>query len=154
MAENRTKSDGFMLRFPPGLRERVKSDADAQGRSMNAEIIWRVEQYADAHQAWANTDAEMSKLEGELADSQAEVERLYEGRAELYAVINKQELTLQSLRDSHRTLAIMVKSLGDALLTDSQVSDFVKVLAAGLAQVQIDRSSDPSEELPRQPWEY
>jgi len=153
MVENRSKSDGFMLRFPPGLRDLVKSDADERGRSMNAEIIWRIENYGDAHRAWANTDAEMSKLEGDLQAAQAEVNRLYEERVELFDVVNNQERSLQSLREAHRTLAITVKSLGEALLTDSQITDFVRVLAEGLTQVDVDPSSDASERVPRQPWE-
>lgn len=32
-------SDQFNVRFPPGMRERVKAAADRNGRSMNAEII-------------------------------------------------------------------------------------------------------------------
>ncbi|MBZ9603968.1 Arc family DNA-binding protein [Phyllobacterium chamaecytisi] len=153
MAENRSKSDGFMLRFPPGLRDRVKSDADGRGRSMNAEIVWRIEKFEEAQRAWVNTDAEMSKLERAVGDSQAEVERLYEERAGLFEAVNNQERSLQSLRESHRTLAITVKSLGEALLTDSQISDFVRVLAEGLTQIEIDLSSDASEPVPKEAWE-
>ena len=43
MAENRTKADGFMLRFPEGMRERIKAAADASNRSMNSEIVARLE---------------------------------------------------------------------------------------------------------------
>ncbi|MCJ8337559.1 MAG: Arc family DNA-binding protein [Pseudomonadales bacterium] len=35
--------DKFMLRFPDGMRERVKAEAARRGRSMNAEIINRLE---------------------------------------------------------------------------------------------------------------
>lgn len=44
MVENRTKSDGFMLRFPDGLRDVIKEKAERSGRSMNAEIVARLEQ--------------------------------------------------------------------------------------------------------------
>jgi hypothetical protein len=44
MAEKRTKSDGFMLRFPDGMRDRLKKEADGNNRSMNAEIIERLEE--------------------------------------------------------------------------------------------------------------
>lgn len=43
MAEKRTKSDGFMLRFPDGMRDRLKELASLSGRSLNAEIIDRLE---------------------------------------------------------------------------------------------------------------
>ncbi|WP_280954520.1 Arc family DNA-binding protein [Metarhizobium album] len=39
MTVNRTNSDQFQLRLPPGLRERVKVYAERHGRSMNAEIV-------------------------------------------------------------------------------------------------------------------
>lgn len=44
MAENRSKSDGFMLRFPDGMRDQLKAAAERAGRSMNAEIIFRIEE--------------------------------------------------------------------------------------------------------------
>jgi predicted HicB family RNase H-like nuclease len=36
-------SDQFVLRLPEGMRERIKADADANNRSMNAEIVSRLE---------------------------------------------------------------------------------------------------------------
>lgn len=39
MNANRTNSDQFQLRLPPGLRERIKAYADRHGRSMNTEIV-------------------------------------------------------------------------------------------------------------------
>jgi hypothetical protein len=39
VAENRTKSAQYLLRMPPGLRERIKAYADRHGRSLNEEIV-------------------------------------------------------------------------------------------------------------------
>jgi hypothetical protein len=36
-------TDQFALRFPDGLRDQIKADAEANGRSMNAEIVARLE---------------------------------------------------------------------------------------------------------------
>ncbi|WP_246687065.1 Arc family DNA-binding protein [Mesorhizobium sp. M3A.F.Ca.ET.201.01.1.1] len=36
---NRSNPDQFQLRLPPGLRERIKAVAEANGRSINAEIV-------------------------------------------------------------------------------------------------------------------
>ena len=36
---NRSLNDKFMLRLPDGMRERIKNIADANNRSMNAEIL-------------------------------------------------------------------------------------------------------------------
>lgn len=39
------KADQYMLRFPEGMRDRLKAAADRIGRSMNAEIIARIQDY-------------------------------------------------------------------------------------------------------------
>lgn len=36
-------ADKYVLRFPPGLRERVKQSANVNHRSMNAEMIHHIE---------------------------------------------------------------------------------------------------------------
>lgn len=36
-------TDRLMVRFPPGLRDRIKEAASSSGRSMNAEIISRLQ---------------------------------------------------------------------------------------------------------------
>lgn len=43
MAVNRSKPDQYQLRFPEGMRERLKQAAEDNSRSMNAEIIARLE---------------------------------------------------------------------------------------------------------------
>lgn len=35
--------DKFIIRFPDGMRERIKAAADTNGRTMTAEIVWRLE---------------------------------------------------------------------------------------------------------------
>lgn len=47
-------ADQYMLRFPDGMRKHVKSQAKENGRTMNAEIIYRLEQ---AYRATAQIDA-------------------------------------------------------------------------------------------------
>ena len=44
MTEKRTKAEGFMLRMPDGLRDRVKAYAEKNGRSMNTEIVRALEE--------------------------------------------------------------------------------------------------------------
>lgn len=45
MAESRPGrgADQFIVRFPDGMRDKIKAAADTKGRSMNAEIITRLE---------------------------------------------------------------------------------------------------------------
>jgi hypothetical protein len=38
------KQDKFMLRLPDGMREQIKKAADESGRSMNSEIIYRLDE--------------------------------------------------------------------------------------------------------------
>lgn len=40
---DRTKSEGFMLRMPDGMRDALKSEAERNGRSLSAEICHRLE---------------------------------------------------------------------------------------------------------------
>lgn len=42
--QNRTLQDKFMLRLPDGMRERIKAAAEANNRSMNAEIVATLEE--------------------------------------------------------------------------------------------------------------
>lgn len=37
-------ADRYIVRFPDGMRDRIREEADKNGRSMNAEIIARLEQ--------------------------------------------------------------------------------------------------------------
>ncbi|TAV08390.1 Arc family DNA-binding protein [Rhizobium ruizarguesonis] len=53
MTVNRTNPDQYQLRFPAGLRDRVKAIADHNGRSMNAEIIAMIESAQDGGSAEA-----------------------------------------------------------------------------------------------------
>lgn len=39
--------DQFQVRLPEGMRDRIKADADANGRSMNAEVVARLEKPAE-----------------------------------------------------------------------------------------------------------
>ncbi|MGV6875946.1 Arc family DNA-binding protein [Pseudochelatococcus sp. B33] len=53
------KDDQFSLRLPAGLRDRVKERANANGRSMNSEIIHHLER-ALAQPASAGNDPSKS----------------------------------------------------------------------------------------------
>jgi hypothetical protein len=39
VAENRSKPDQFLLRLPPGLRDRIKRYAETKNRSLNEQIV-------------------------------------------------------------------------------------------------------------------
>ncbi len=73
------ESDKFMLRFPDGMRDRIAEEAKKNNRSMNAEVVARLEQsfagYIDKDLTLSMLNAEVTRLTDELravrgADSQ------------------------------------------------------------------------------------
>ena len=81
----------FGLRMPPELKQQIEEQAMASGRSLNAEIVWRLEQSlrADAPgQNWIKTakkaasalpsDDRLSALEAELRELRLGLEELRE----------------------------------------------------------------------------
>lgn len=55
-------SDKFMLRFPDGMRDRIKRDSEEQGRSMNAQIIHMLQSHYDEFDASVEQLVEASAL--------------------------------------------------------------------------------------------
>ena len=47
----RIVSESFVLRMPPGLRQRVKAAAEGDRRSMNAEILCFIDEALEARRA-------------------------------------------------------------------------------------------------------
>lgn len=48
MTKTTNASDKFIIRLPDGMRDRIKTDAEQHGRSMNAEIIAKLQDYTDS----------------------------------------------------------------------------------------------------------
>lgn len=44
MPQKTQDQDRYIVRFPDGMRDRLKSEASANGRSLNAEIIHRLQE--------------------------------------------------------------------------------------------------------------
>jgi predicted DNA-binding protein len=57
------KSDQYMLRLPPGLRDRVARRAKKNGRSMNTEIIDAIERHLTGLDRLADLEARIKRLE-------------------------------------------------------------------------------------------
>lgn len=68
--EKRAWKDQYMLRFPDGMRDKLKSAAAANGRSLNAEIVYRLQETLemDDYQPVENIHAD--PIEPELTASQ------------------------------------------------------------------------------------
>lgn len=56
--------DRLMLRMPAGLRDRIATVAKTNNRSMNAEIVARLQHSLDISNLHANAGAEMPSAEG------------------------------------------------------------------------------------------
>ena len=59
--------DKFIIRFPDGMRERIKAAADANGRTMTAEIVWRLEQSLSSVEARLDDHAKDIGMFSDLA---------------------------------------------------------------------------------------
>lgn len=138
-----SKQEQFVLRFPAGMRDRIKAAAEENSRSMNAEIIARLEASLEPG---ADKDEQIEWLHDYL-ESQAQE------RQKLYEALNSQDRILQELKSSHLTVTILARSIGEMILTEGDRSDLMRALAGVLAEVKVDVSSEPSEKVPKQPWE-
>ncbi len=79
MTEKRSKPDQYQLRFPPGMRARLKAAADSRGRSMNAEIIDRLE---SSFKGWPRPklpDALFERVRNAPLDQRHKLEREIQG---------------------------------------------------------------------------
>lgn len=68
------KQDKFMLRLPEGMRERIRVAAEENGRSMNAEIVARLDK---------SFQGPLDEIEAAESVSQRLEEQLKEVRAEI-----------------------------------------------------------------------
>jgi hypothetical protein len=67
------KLDQYIVRFPEGMRDELKATAAKNNRSLNAEIVGRLEAYDVLHRQLIETAEERFRLEGELEATQAEL---------------------------------------------------------------------------------
>lgn len=91
------KQDQFMLRLPDGLRDRIKASADAQNRSMNAEIVARIQ---DSFQHAMAKHGEIPELVGKYLDSlDREKEALRETQLVAQGLVFKFLVAIQKAAD-------------------------------------------------------
>lgn len=70
--------DQYMLRFPDGMRDRIKTAAEASGRSMNAEIVERLEESFAFPQKEAKLRREIAEINQETESADQEILELKE----------------------------------------------------------------------------
>lgn len=114
------KQDQFVVRFPDGMRDRIKAAAEENGRSMNAEIVERIEEsfdfpqkeyryrveIAELSQASDSLAAEVSELTDEISRYQqreienvAEIRRLNIAHLEFDKVVTERRSELTALKE-------------------------------------------------------
>ena len=103
--ENRTLQDKFMLRLPDGMRDRIRVAAEANNRSMNAEIVARLEGSLELE---ATLDAKLGRLErreqrlekvgAQLEERAQKLEERQAQLAELTAVLQTIKAQLEAAR--------------------------------------------------------
>jgi predicted DNA-binding protein len=64
-------SDQFVIRFPEGMRDRLAKLAAANGRSMNAELVHRLETTMTENGILKYAEVEMEKIKAEIAQYMA-----------------------------------------------------------------------------------
>lgn len=138
------KLDQYIVRFPDGMRDRIKEAAEVSGRSMNAEIVARLESSFDL----SFTEKERLTFFEEM------YEQNNRERNDLIDTINKQDLIVQQMKREHQTLVLLARSISHMLLADESIPTHIKAMAQLLDQLEEDNEADRSEELEKQPWEY
>lgn len=56
-------ADKFLLRLPAGMREQLKAAAKKNGRSLNSQIVWQIEQSLLAISPLAELQKRVERLE-------------------------------------------------------------------------------------------
>ena len=100
--------DKYVLRLPDGMRDRIKQEAERNGRSMNAEIVQRLEDFPSVMQAWETESRARAKLAEDKERLESEFHRLEEVRDRFFDKDGKQKPVLtisQTLLDRIRIAA-------------------------------------------------
>lgn len=69
-------AERFQVRLPPGLRDRIKADAEKHGRSMNAEIVARLEDFPNLVKLLGETTRKNSELRDDKERLEWELDKL------------------------------------------------------------------------------
>lgn len=86
------------LRLPEEMRDRLKAAADTRGRSMNAEIIHRLESYDAMERDIDTLHAALEDREQRLFDDRAKLRDLVTADPSLASVLEEQQREIDRLR--------------------------------------------------------
>lgn len=145
MAVNRTKTDQYQLRLPPGLREELREAAELHSRSMNAEIVERLEQYPNLVRLPMDISYLKMKNEQLKAELLASREALVEQKkisAQLQHLLSENFEDAKRREDNDREAAEYMETRLNELKAQS---DYLESLKAELAQLSKERAGIKSE---------
>jgi len=104
-------SEQFMLRLPDGMRDRIRAEADANGRSMNAEIVERLEQSFRSERSPSSLDVIAEQIVKQIASSETHLPQGVRDRFfETYERLKKQEMN--GIREMLRAASSVRADLG------------------------------------------
>lgn len=113
------KLDQYMLRMPDGMRDRIKAAAEANNRSMNAEIVATLEdaypapfQYDDINHHLSDTIERADLLRREILQCQDAIEKAKDIK-ELSALFERHRALSIVDRQVHVELMGIYKQIGD-----------------------------------------
>lgn len=89
MTDQRTKQPGdkYIVRFPEGMRDRIAEEAARSNRSMNAEIVSRLEASFNAEADRTKLEEQFAKLQEQHKDLLAEYTLFLEADKELESIL-------------------------------------------------------------------
>lgn len=129
--------DQYMVRFPPGMRDRIKAAAEENGRSMNSEIISRLEDSFETAEIIPSLGKALDKLEA----------RRDEDTRQIREVLDFYAMQTRLMRELLEGVAEDGPNLNPAFHTG--LRDLLKS-SRGKAESQTERPSPPPEEKPEE----
>ena len=72
------KQDQFVLRLPDGMRDRIKTIAEENGRSMNAEIVARLSTSLDPSARESEAERRLQNIRDIIRKHEEEIRRMYD----------------------------------------------------------------------------
>lgn len=132
MGVNRTKTDQYQLRLPPGLRDDIKSAADLHSRSMNAEIVARLEDHPRLVQHVSYLKMENERLATERAAMSDALAKQKSISAQLQHLINER---FEDAERDQQTANVIEEKFNEL----KAQSDYLDALKAELLELSKER---------------
>lgn len=108
------KQDQFVLRLPEGMRDKIREAAEANSRSMNAEIVARLEEHptlAALPERLAIAISERGEMRRALAQSDEEMRAADRERAELSFKFNEAQNEIVALKEQLKEMKALREKL-------------------------------------------